>query len=151
MYLGGDQGQTHALQVAPLLTEDKVLLLGFRNDELELDLLAQHGGAEGESVEGALRQLKARTHTRALVTQRVYQATQVKSVKDFQDFKHINRYGRMCMLKLNCAHLCSRPCLTVMLTLFTVMKGIVGREPGQTYGLGLALGWDVCILLKVFR
>lgn len=77
-YLGGDQRQTHALQVAPLLTEDKVLLLGFRDDELELDLLAQHGRAEGESIEGALRQLEASTHTRALVTQRGYQATRVK-------------------------------------------------------------------------
>lgn len=63
-HLGGDQRQTHALQVAPLLTEDKVLLLGFRNDELELDLLAQHGRAEGESMEGALRQLKDQPHTR---------------------------------------------------------------------------------------
>lgn len=38
-----------------------------------------------------------------------------------------------------------------MLTLFTVMKGIVGREPGQTYGLGLTLGGYFCILLIVFR
>lgn len=38
-----------------------------------------------------------------------------------------------------------------MLTLFTVMESIVGREPGQTYGLGLMLGSYVCILLKVFR
>lgn len=38
-----------------------------------------------------------------------------------------------------------------MLTLFAVMKGIVGREPGQTYGLGLSLGWYFTIFLKVFR
>lgn len=56
--LGGEQRQAHAFQVAPLLTEDKVLLLGFGNDKLELDLLPQHGRAEGESVEGALRQLQ---------------------------------------------------------------------------------------------
>lgn len=97
MYLGGDQRQTHALQVAPLLTEDKVLLLGFGNDELELDLLAQHGRAEGESMEGALRQLKASTHTRTLVMHRVSQATRVKKVKDFQAFKCISRFGHMCM------------------------------------------------------
>lgn len=83
--------------MAPLLTEDKLLLLGFGNDELELDLLAQHGRAEGESMEGALRQLKASTHTRALVTQRVYQESRVKKVKDFQAFKHISRFGHMCM------------------------------------------------------
>lgn len=56
--LGGEQRQTHAFQVAPLLAEDKVLLLGFGNDKLELDLLPKHGRAEGESVEGALRQLQ---------------------------------------------------------------------------------------------
>lgn len=66
--LGGDQRQAHALQVAALLTEDKVLLLGFGNDELELDLLPQHGRAEGESMESALRQLQ-HTHTHALLTQ----------------------------------------------------------------------------------
>lgn len=56
--LGGDQRQAHALQVAALLAEDKVLLLGFGNDKLELDLLPQHRRAEGESMEGALRQLQ---------------------------------------------------------------------------------------------
>lgn len=42
-YPAGDQRQTHALQVAALLTENKVLLLRFGNDKLELDLLSQHG------------------------------------------------------------------------------------------------------------
>lgn len=56
--LGGDQRQTHALQVAALMTENKVLLLRFGNHKLELDLLSQHGRAEGESMKGALRQLQ---------------------------------------------------------------------------------------------
>lgn len=60
--LRGHQRQTQALQVAALLTEHKVLLLGFRNEKLKLDLLSQHGRGEGESVEGALRQLQTQTN-----------------------------------------------------------------------------------------
>lgn len=90
MYLGGDQRQTHAVQVAALFTEDKVLLLGFRNDELELDLLAQHGRAEGERMEGALRQLKACTHTRALGVHRSLPSKKVK-------LSNFSRFGRACM------------------------------------------------------
>ena len=63
-YLGGDQGELHALQVAALLAEDEVLLLGLGNDEVELQLLSQHGGAEGEGVKGALGELK---NTRIIV------------------------------------------------------------------------------------
>ena len=51
--------------MAALLAEDEVLLLGFGNDEVELQLLSQHGGAEGEGMEGALRELQnTHTHTR---------------------------------------------------------------------------------------
>ena len=57
-YLGGDQGELHALKVAALLAEDEVLLLGLGNDEVELQLLSQHGGAESEGVKGALGELK---------------------------------------------------------------------------------------------
>lgn len=66
---------------------------------------------------------------------------------------HVKAYKWMGMHVWNAhgADLCSRACLTVMLTLFTVVKGIVGREPGQTYGLGLPLGWYFSILPKVFR
>lgn len=46
--------------MAALLTEDEVLLLGFRDEKLKLDLLSKHGRGEGESVEGALRQLQTR-------------------------------------------------------------------------------------------
>ena len=53
-YLGGHQGQLQALQVTALLAEDEVLLLGLGNDEVQLQLLPQHGRAEGEGMEGAL-------------------------------------------------------------------------------------------------
>lgn len=136
MYLGGDQLQTHAFQVTPLLTEDKVLLLGFGNDELELDLLPQHGWAEGEGMEGALWQLK--TSNRACMLRRI----SGWECMGMHVWNSKSAHG---------ADLCSGACLTVMLTLFTVVKGIVGREPGQTYGLGLPLGWYFSILPKVFR
>lgn len=63
LYLSRDEGQPHALQVTALLAEDKVLLLGLGDDEVELHLLSQHGRAECEGVEGALRQLSKNTST----------------------------------------------------------------------------------------
>lgn len=47
-----------------------------------------------------------------------------------------------------CPHLCGRACFTVVVTLLTVMKGIVGGEHAQTYGLGLSLGWCFFFLLE---
>lgn len=39
-YLVCDEGQPHALQLASRLAEDKVVLLGLGDDEMELDLLS---------------------------------------------------------------------------------------------------------------
>lgn len=39
-YLVSDEGQPHALQLAPGLAEDKMVLLGLGDDEVELDLLS---------------------------------------------------------------------------------------------------------------
>lgn len=43
-HLVRNQGQPHALQVLSLFAEDKVTLLGFGNDEIELHLFSQHRG-----------------------------------------------------------------------------------------------------------
>lgn len=39
-YLVCDEGQPHALQLASGLAEDKVMLLGLGDDEVELDFLS---------------------------------------------------------------------------------------------------------------
>ena len=39
-YLVRDEGQPHALQLASRLAEDKVVLLGLGDDEMELDFLS---------------------------------------------------------------------------------------------------------------
>lgn len=112
--------------MAALLTEDKVLLLGFGNDELKLDLLPQHGRAEGERVKGALRQLQhTHTHTRIINTERLPLHIKSRSrcmyvssgVPRFRDYTHLH----------------GRACFTVVVTLLTVMKGVVGSEPAQAY------------------
>lgn len=41
-YLIGDKRQPHTLQLSSWMAEDKMVLLGLGNDEVQLDLLSKH-------------------------------------------------------------------------------------------------------------
>lgn len=58
------EGQSHALKLASRLAEGEVMLFGFGNDEIELDLVPKQQVSEGEGMQGGLIQLK--THTLSL-------------------------------------------------------------------------------------
>lgn len=57
-YLVGDERQPHALQLAPRLAEDEVVLLGLGDDEVQPDLRPQRGVGEGEGVQRGLIELR---------------------------------------------------------------------------------------------
>lgn len=112
LYLSRDEGQPHALQVTAMLAEDKVLLLGLGDDEVKLHLLSQHGRAEREGVEGALRQLNAnttthivahtlRTHNTHYYTHVRFQYRQSCTSQHTSQHKRLNRSAHQSFCKLD--------------------------------------------------
>lgn len=57
-HLVREDRKSHALELASLLAEDKVVLFVLRDDKVELHLLTKHGRAKWEGMEGAVGQLR---------------------------------------------------------------------------------------------